>query len=288
MVCGVHLPVRICVELRFAFPARALIGIGFGGQWTAAAVMAGEASFPAHRGWWVGFMQSGWAIGWGIAELMSLAVLPVQVFWRGLFWAGGLLPLLLIPYVLLFVRESPAFEVTRNKLAATGRKVDSLEISSPAMLRTMFLACVISIGTMGGCYAIMLRLPAFLAERAPAIQLTGSYLAILIAGAFAGYLVSAWLGDLIGRRRNFVMFAIGAILAVSECIYGVRESMRRIERSPPRMKFRATSAKLFVDCGTNISPDRLNFLIAQNAVPGRHVIFSRRHGLHKPVVLVRA
>ena len=49
------------------FVFRALMGLGFGGEWAAGAVLIGEVIRAEHRGKAVGAMQSGWAIGWGIA-----------------------------------------------------------------------------------------------------------------------------------------------------------------------------------------------------------------------------
>src|ERR1700731_1882307 len=54
--------------------ARALLGLGFGGEWAAGAVLMGEAIRPQYRGGAVGSGQSGWAVGWGLAGL-SQAVL---------------------------------------------------------------------------------------------------------------------------------------------------------------------------------------------------------------------
>jgi MFS family permease len=73
----------------FAF--RALMGFGFGGEWAAAAVLVGEVIRAEHRGEAVGAMQSGWAIGWGIAALLAtlfFTVLAPEVAWRALFWVG--------------------------------------------------------------------------------------------------------------------------------------------------------------------------------------------------------
>src|ERR1700680_4965714 len=47
--------------------ARALLGLGFGGEWAAGAVLMGEAIRPQYRGRAVGSVQSGWAVGWGVA-----------------------------------------------------------------------------------------------------------------------------------------------------------------------------------------------------------------------------
>jgi MFS family permease len=73
------------------FVLRAVMGIGFGGEWAAAAVLVGEVIRSEHRGKAVGAMQSGWAIGWGIAAGMAtllLDMLPPDVAWRALFWVG--------------------------------------------------------------------------------------------------------------------------------------------------------------------------------------------------------
>ena len=54
--------------------ARALLGLGFGGEWAAGAVLMGETIRPQYRGRAVGSVQSGWAVGWGLAVL-SQAIL---------------------------------------------------------------------------------------------------------------------------------------------------------------------------------------------------------------------
>src|SRR5947209_18849280 len=73
------------------FVFRALMGLGFGGEWAAGAVLVGEVIRPEHRGKAVGAVQSGWAIGWGIAALLAtglFAAFPQEIAWRALFWIG--------------------------------------------------------------------------------------------------------------------------------------------------------------------------------------------------------
>src|SRR5215813_4124590 len=52
------------------FAARALLGLGFGGEWAAGAVLLGETVRPEHRGKALGTMQAGWAVGWGVATVL--------------------------------------------------------------------------------------------------------------------------------------------------------------------------------------------------------------------------
>jgi MFS family permease len=193
----------------FAF--RALMGFGFGGEWAAAAVLIGEVIRAEHRGKAVGAMQSGWAIGWALAALLAtwfFSVLPAEQAWRALFWVG-LTPALLVFFVRRFVDEPPVFAQTRQNFAAAGKRANFLEIFSPSILRTTVLTCLLTTGAQGGYYAITTWLPTFLrVERKLSVLGTGGYLAVIIVGSLIGYWVSAWLNDRIGRRTNFILFAL--------------------------------------------------------------------------------
>jgi MFS family permease len=199
----------------FAF--RALMGLGFGGEWAAAAVLIGEVIRPQHRGKAVGAMQSGWAIGWGVAALMAtlfFSYLPQEVAWRALFWVG-LTPALLVFFVRRYVEEPPVFKQTQSNLSAAGTKPNFMEIFSPEILRTTVLTSLLATGAQGGYYAITTWLPTFLrTERHLTVFGTGGYLAVIIIGSFVGYLTGAWLADRIGRRANFILFALCSILTV--------------------------------------------------------------------------
>jgi MFS family permease len=199
------------------FVCRALMGFGFGGEWSAAAVLIGEVIRAEHRGKAVGAMQSGWAIGWGMAAIFAtwfFTVLPPELAWRALFWVG-LSPALLVFFVRRFVEEPAVYAQTRENLASAGRTTNFLEIFSPSMLRTTILASLLTTGAQGGYYAITTWLPTFLrTERKLSVLGTGGYLAVIIIGSLLGYWVSAWLSDRIGRRANFILFAVASIATV--------------------------------------------------------------------------
>jgi MFS family permease len=188
---------------------RALLGIGFGGEWAAGAVLIGEAIRAEYRGRAVGCVQSGWALGWGLAVLMQAALftlLPAEQAWRWMF-ALGAAPALLVFYVRRNVPE-PAVAVGARQARGSAR---IWEIFAPDILRTTALASLLGIGAQGGYYAITTWLPSFLRdERGLTVVGSTGYLAFVIAGAFAGYLTGADLADRIGRRRLFQSFALGA------------------------------------------------------------------------------
>jgi MFS family permease len=60
---------------------RGLVGLGLGGEWSAGAVLVAE-SWPAKdRAKAIGFMQSGWALGYMLAAGVSAVILP-RFGWR--------------------------------------------------------------------------------------------------------------------------------------------------------------------------------------------------------------
>ena len=194
--------------------ARALMGLGFGGEWAAGAVLMGEVIHARHRGKAVGTVQSGWALGWGAAAILYTIVfrkLPEQTAWRVLFLAG-IAPALLVLYIRRYVEEPEIFRAARAQAIKSSH---FLEIFAPEIVRTTALAALLATGAQGGYYAITTWLPTYLRTvRGLSVFGTGSYLIVVIAGSFCGYLVSAWLSDEIGRRRNFFLFAIGSMAAV--------------------------------------------------------------------------
>ncbi|MGX9424366.1 MULTISPECIES: MFS transporter [Bradyrhizobium] len=197
--------------------ARAILGLGFGGEWAAGAVLMGEAIRPQYRGRAVGSVQSGWAVGWGLAVLAQailFSILPAEIAWRWMFVIGAL-PALLVFYLRRYVTEPEIAAATREKQQAAGDRPSLWEIFHGPILKTTILASLAATGCQGGYYAITFWVPRFLTtERHLSIVTSTGYLAALIIGSFIGYLVGAWLADRIGRRNLFLTFSLGAIAVV--------------------------------------------------------------------------
>jgi MFS family permease len=201
------------------FAARALMGLGFGGEWAAGAVLLGEVIRPEHRGKALGMMQAGWAVGWGTAALLYavfFSILPPETAWRALFLVG-IAPALLVFFVRRYVEEPAVYLESRAQLAAGGAQASFLEIFRPPLLRITVLGGLMGTGAQGGYYAVTTWLPTFLrTERKLSVLDSSGYLAVSIVGAFCGYLSGGFLADKIGRRLTFLVFAIGAgVIAVT-------------------------------------------------------------------------
>jgi MFS family permease len=191
---------------------RSLQGLGFGGEWAVGAALISETMRSRYRGRAVGTVQAGWSIGWGISVLAYLLLfswLPHETAWRVMFWIG-ILPALLILYIRSKVREPEVYRVS-----TPDHRGSFLEIFSPALLRTTLFASLMTLGAQGGYHAVTTWLPLYLSSsRGLTTMNTGTYLFVVIGGAFLGYLAAAHLTDAIGRKRTLVLFAACSFLAV--------------------------------------------------------------------------
>jgi MFS family permease len=192
------------------FIFRALQGFGFGGEWAAGAVLMGEVIRDKYRGRAVGIVQTGWSIGWGAAALLYtilIATVPEEYAWRALFWIG-IAPAALVFWIRRFVEEPEL-----NQRSATPTSIWHIfSALKPPYLSTTWRVAMMVTGAQGGSYALTIWLPTYLKTvRGISAVGTGSYLMVLILGAFFGFVSGAYLADGIGRKATFVVSAIGSV-----------------------------------------------------------------------------
>ncbi|MEV4781108.1 MFS transporter [Burkholderia sp. LMU1-1-1.1] len=195
--------------------ARGLMGFGMGGEWTAGAILIGEVIRAKDRGKAVGMVQAGWALGWGMSALLyalMFSLLPPEWAWRSLFLLG-ILPALFVIFIRRFVDEPDVFIAEQNKVRVNSEeRINFTAIFAPKMLSVTLRAVLLTTGAQGGYYAITTWLPTFLkTERHLTVLGTGGYLAMVIVGSYVGYIVSAFLTDYLGRKKNFILFATGSM-----------------------------------------------------------------------------
>lgn len=185
---------------------RTLEGFGFGGEWAVGAVLMSEWAEPSRRGRALGIVQGSWAIGW-LAANIAFQIVAVTIGltdgWRYLFFLG-ILPALFILYIRRDVTDAPVFEASHAKsgLSLAG-------IFAPGVARTTFLTSLLAIGVQGGYYALFAWMPTYLTTQRhlPAFT-SGSFLYLLIAGSFVGYISAGYINDALGRKRTFIIFSL--------------------------------------------------------------------------------
>ncbi|MBV9564916.1 MAG: MFS transporter [Bradyrhizobium sp.] len=169
-----------------------------------------------YRGRAVGFVQSGWAVGWGASALLYTllyAMLPEATAWRVMFWIG-LTPALLVLWIRRSIHEPEVFQARRR--SDVSGLMQAFTVLRPPYLATTLKVALMVTGAQGGSYALSVWLPTYLkTERHLSALNTGSYLLIHICGAFIGFLTGAYLADAIGRKRTFIVSAIGSVVCVA-------------------------------------------------------------------------
>ncbi|CAB3769658.1 MFS transporter [Paraburkholderia humisilvae] len=195
---------------------RGLQGLGFGGEWAVGAVLISETIRPQVRGRAVGSLQAGWAIGYGVAVLVSTVLfssLAPSLAWRVLF-AVGILPTLLVLWIRRHIEEAPVFAQNRRE-RTTDRPSIWAVFEGPTRATTL-KAILLTFGIYGGNYVMITWLPAYL-KLVLHLSITnvGGYLAINILGSFAGAFLNGWMADRFGRRRTFIVIACLQAIAVA-------------------------------------------------------------------------
>jgi len=196
---------------------RSLQGLGFGGEWAAGAVLIGEAVDKRVRGRAVGTVQAGWPIGYALAALayfVIFSLLPAETAWRALF-VVGLTPALAVVWLRRNVDESQAFLAVQATGVKSSMGGNFKLVFSRAIIGRTLTASLLAGGALGGNYTILTWLVTYLRQtHGMSVGMTTWYLAINIFGSFVGYVGAAQLSDLLGRRKTFVLSALGATLAV--------------------------------------------------------------------------
>jgi MFS family permease len=188
---------------------RILLGIGMGGEWATGAALVSE-SFPAkHRGKALAFVQSAWAIGYGLAALVNLIVMPVWG-WRGVFFVG-VLPALFTIWIRRRVEE-PA--IWHNTSSAERGRIGML--FAPGIAKVTLFITLMNACTLFGWWGLNSWVPAYLSFT-PAqggIGLSSSTMSLFViamqVGMWFGYVSFGYVADSIGRKRAYIIYVLAA------------------------------------------------------------------------------
>jgi MFS family permease len=197
---------------------RILLGFGMGGEWATGVALVSE-TFPArHRGKALAFVQSSWAIGYGLAALVNLVVMPIWG-WRGVFFVG-VLPALFTIWIRQKVEEP---EIWRRSAPAERGRVSAL--FAPPIARVTIFLILMNACTLFGWWGLNLWIPAYLnlPTSQGGIGLSSSTMSLFViamqVGMWCGYVSFGFMADAIGRKRAYVLFV--AMASVLLPLYGV-------------------------------------------------------------------
>ena len=201
---------------------RAVFGVAMGGVWGVGAALAFETLPSEGRGFFSGVLQEGYAIGY----LLAAAAFGVGfrwLGWRGLF-ALGAVPVLLVPFVLRGVSESPVWEERRRRLAAKCREGESWRERMLALrghLPIFLFLVVLMTAFTSFSHGTQDIYPTFLLKgvgfTAAAVGVIG---VVYNVGSLAGGMVFGSLSERWGRRRAIIAAALLAIPVVPLFAYG--------------------------------------------------------------------
>ena len=190
---------------------RTLLGIGMGGEWASGAALVSETWPAEHRGKALGFMQSGWAIGYAAAALVNAAVQPA-FGWRAVFFVG-ILPAFFTLWVRRHVEEPQIWKAASQR--GITRPGLSLAFRRPLLGLTVALT-IMNMFTLFAWWGFYLWLPSYLTQPADrggvGLQLLSSSAFILVmqAGMWLGYVTFGFVSDRIGRKRTYVTYLLAA------------------------------------------------------------------------------
>ena len=186
---------------------RALFGIGMGAQWGVGASLTMEKVPPKRRGVLSGLLQEGYATGYLLAAVCSLAVLP-KWGWRPLFFVGAL-PALLAFFVHFKVKESEVWKRTRHESWQTlFRGIASHWRLFLYLILLMTLMNFVSHGTQDMYPTFLERYWGFTASQRAIVTI------ISMVGAIIGGIVFGLVSDRIGRRYSMILALVCAVLVV--------------------------------------------------------------------------
>lgn len=211
---------------RMLFALRALFGIGMGGVWAAGMPLAIEHWPPHLRGRVSGMLQSGYSTGFMLSAFVYQFAYPlvngrVDFAWRVMLWLG-VLPALLVLWIMSRVDESPVWLARQRHLRATDQR-DTIAL--PRLFRRDLLFTTIHASLVMGAflcfyYSITFWYPTFIGKMQ---RPTLPYLVALNFGTMLGNVIWGSLSETrVGRRGAATIATTGGILSIPLYIFAAQ------------------------------------------------------------------
>ncbi|OPY73916.1 MAG: putative niacin/nicotinamide transporter NaiP [Syntrophorhabdus sp. PtaU1.Bin002] len=189
-------------------------GFGMAGAYSVSLMLACEYIPTSRRNFVLGVLQSGWSIGYIVAALLTVYILP-KWGWRPLFFIS-FVPAVLAFILTRFCEEPPSWRAAQQTQSAVGRSSEWANIFSDKRARTyFFLWLITSFFLQAGFYGAGTWMPTYIVkELGVNLKSMGWFIAMSYTMMVVGKVIAGWLGDRFGRKIVYVLFGLGTAAAI--------------------------------------------------------------------------
>lgn len=187
--------------------ARVIQGVGFGGEWAVGAALMAEVIGPKHRGKAIGFVQSGFSVGWLLSAVVAISIqglVAPELSWRVTFWVS-IFPALIILISRRGLRESETYTKARD---ARHERASLHTVFRAKYLRLTVLTSLLVLGIQAAAYSIIVWTPTMLIERGIQKGNLMMTITVMAVGTFIGFVITSYLTDAWGRRPTLVLMSL--------------------------------------------------------------------------------
>jgi len=216
------------VSLRF------LAGIGMGGAMPIAITLISEFAPAKIRAKAVTAMFGGFTLGWALAGLMAMLVIPTSG-WRPLLLIG-LIPIVIIPVIAVYLPESVRFLIHKKRFDEAIKEIKKIEkvagsepadwstenlfqeevkqangikvLFSPSLRRMTILIWITYFFNLLVVYGLSSWLPSLLVKNGYSMVKSYSFGIVQAIGATVGGFILGWVMDKFGRKAGLSLFYI--------------------------------------------------------------------------------
>jgi MFS family permease len=196
--------------------ARAITGIGVGGEWAVAHALVGETVPPHVRGRYGSYLQSGSAFARFFATIAGNFLAP-WIGWRATFMISAL-PAFMVVFIRSQMPESDVWLLHKKTAHAVGSAFRVVgEMLGPALRKTTALATTVTTFNMAAYWFKTIWLPTYFVQMRGLSLTEAAWLLFMDQiGSLVGYVAFGYASDRFGRRPSFTAFsfikAIGLLM----------------------------------------------------------------------------
>lgn len=195
--------------------ARLLTGLGLGAAMPNLIALCSEAAGEQQRSTAVGAMYCGMPFGAAIAAVIGMLGTG-DASWRHVFYVGGLGPIVMVPLLGVFLRESQQFVAAQaSKVAKAGAPSVTQALWQEGRARTTISLWISYLGTLIVLYFLMNWLPSMVLARGLTRVQSNLVLMLFNIGGGVGAVAIATIMDRFGRRGTVIGMYVGIVVALS-------------------------------------------------------------------------